>query len=79
MDLLIQVASRNGISPAGNFYLKAVCDRPPGYIQYKPSTAVGRIGCQEFFIVPKSQLINVSKGQTLQKPDAKLPFEVCFT
>ncbi len=73
MDLLVQVTSRNGVSPGG-LVLKVPSDRPPGYLSYKPSTPVGKLRSELIEVVSKAE---VTDRPRKQKPKlANLPFEV---
>lgn len=73
MDLLIMAATQNGLSPAG-LLIKVPSDRPPGYIHYRPNTAIGRLNVEKIEIVRKSEIFD--KPLKKRTCEGELPFEV---
>lgn len=77
MDVLVQVATENGIN-AGGMMLKVPIDRPPGYLHYKPNMPIGKLGCTTVEVVPKAAVCDRPKKHAPK--GSNLPFEVrgCF-
>ncbi len=72
MDLLVQVAARNKLSPAGHT-LYAVNEETGRPIQYQASQAVGTLGVSEIHLVNKKSL---QHNKPQQVPKHAQPFQV---
>ncbi|KAF0295803.1 Protein cordon-bleu [Amphibalanus amphitrite] len=80
MDLLIQVATANKISPGGHV-IQVISDRSHSCLSYKPSTPIGTLDTTALRIVPKNKINELPSRRTKPPPqnpmaDAKIRIKV---